>query len=86
MADESADGDEWVRACVRAPRFIIDGDEASKWLRNTVEMKEEMGVVILKQEKWACFLFALHWGPVAEEMDEHLGRQAASSVSQYMSE
>lgn len=76
MADESADGDKWVRACVHAQRFIIDGNEAGKWLRNAVEMKEGMGVVILKQEKWACFLPALHWGPVAEEMDKHLSRQA----------
>lgn len=58
------------------PRFIIDGDEAGKWLRNKLEMKEGVGVVILKQEKCVCarFLFALHFVPVPEVMDEHLSR------------
>lgn len=80
MVDESAEGGKWVRACVHAPVFIIDGGEVSKWLRNKIEMKVGAGVVILEQENelkgsCACFLFALHWVPVVQVMDKHLSRQ-----------
>lgn len=79
MVDESAEEGKWVKACVHAPVFIIDGSEVSKWLRNKVGMEVGAGVVILEQEKWteesACFLFALHWVPVAAVMDKHLSRQ-----------
>lgn len=59
MVDESAEGGKWVRACVHAPVFIIDGDEVSKWLRNKIEMKVGAGVVILEQEKWTEGLLCL---------------------------
>ncbi len=71
--DESAEGGKWVKACVHAPVFIIDGREVSKWLRNKVGM--EAGVILEQEEESACFLFALHWVPVAAVMDKHLSRQ-----------
>ncbi len=46
MVDERAEGEKWVRDCVHASVFIIDGGEVSKWLRNKVEMKEGAAVVI----------------------------------------